>query len=130
MIGEPRAPRRVLLVEDNALNLDMLSRRLTRKGYDVLTALDGESAVSLARAHQPDLVVLDMSLPVLDGLEATRRIKDAPETRDTPILILTAHALVHDRERAFGAGCDDFDTKPVDLPRLLGKMEALLDGRR
>lgn len=130
MSGDPHTPARVLLVEDNALNLDMLSRRLTRKGYEVLTALDGESAVSMTRTHQPDLVVLDMSLPVLDGLEATRRIKDAPETCDTPVLILTAHALVHDRERAFGAGCDDFDTKPVDLPRLLGKMEALLDGRR
>lgn len=130
MSGEYHVPPRVLLVEDNALNLDMLSRRLTRKGYDVLTALDGESAVSMARTHLPDLVVLDMSLPVLNGLEATRRIKDAPETCDTPVLILTAHALVHDRERAFGAGCDDFDTKPVDLPRLLGKMEALLDGRR
>ena len=117
---------RVLLVEDNELNLDMLSRRLTRKGYEVLTALDGERAVALAQAHRPDLVVLDMSLPVLDGLEATRRLKAHPDTGRIPVLILTAHALVHDRDRAFGAGCDDFDTKPVDLPRLLGKMEALL----
>jgi two-component system, cell cycle response regulator DivK len=123
-------PARVLLVEDNELNLDMLSRRLTRKGYTVLTALDGESAVRLTQELRPDLVLLDMSLPVLDGLEATRRIKGDPSVQGTPVLVLTAHALLHDRERAFSAGCDDFDTKPVDLPRLLSKMEALLDARR
>jgi two-component system cell cycle response regulator DivK len=120
----------VLLVEPNELDRDMLTRRLQRRGYAVLTALDGASAVEMTAAHRPDLVLLDMSLPVMDGLEATRRMKAHPDTKQVPVLILTAHALVHDRERAFGAGCDDFDTKPVELPRLLSKMEALLDARR
>lgn len=120
----------VLLVEANELDRDMLTRRLQRRGYAVLTALDGASAVAMTTAHRPDLVLLDMSLPVMDGLEATRRMKAHPDTKQVPVLILTAHALVHDRERAFGAGCDDFDTKPVELPRLLSKMEALLDARR
>jgi two-component system cell cycle response regulator DivK len=120
----------VLLVEPNELDRDMLTRRLQRRGYAVLTALDGASAVEMTAAHRPDLVLLDMSLPVMDGLEATRRMKAHPDTKQVPVLILTAHALVHDRERAFGAGCDDFDTKPVELPRLLSKMEMLLDARR
>ncbi len=120
----------VLLVEPNELDRDMLTRRLQRRGYAVLEARDGASAVEMTAAHRPDLVLLDMSLPVMDGLEATRRMKAHPDTKQVPVLILTAHALVHDRERAFGAGCDDFDTKPVELPRLLSKMEALLDARR
>jgi two-component system, cell cycle response regulator DivK len=120
----------VLLVEANELDRDMLTRRLQRRGYDVLTALDGASGVEMTATHRPDLVLLDMGLPVMDGLEATRRIKAHPDTKQVPVLVLTAHALVHDRERAFGAGCDDFDTKPVELPRLLSKMEALLDARR
>ena len=115
----------VLLVEPNELDRDMLTRRLQRRGYAVLTALDGASAVEMTAAHRPDLVLLDMSLPVMDGLEATRRMKAHPDTKQVPVLILTAHALVHDRERAFGAGCDDFDTKPVDLNRLLEKMVRL-----
>ena len=117
---------RVLLVEDNELNRDMLSRRLTRRGYEVLIAVDGAEGIARARDDRPDIVLLDMSLPVIDGLEATRQLKSDPATRAIPILALTAHALTEDRERAMAAGCDDFDTKPVDLPRLLDKMTALL----
>jgi CheY-like chemotaxis protein len=117
---------RILLVEDNELNRDMLSRRLTRRGYDVVIAVDGAEGVALAESATPDLILMDMSLPVLDGWEATSRLKAASATRAIPIVALTAHAMSGDRERALAAGCDDFDTKPVDLPRLLGKIEALL----
>ena len=120
---------RVLLVEDNEMNRDMLSRRLTRRGYEVAVALDGEQGVAMARSEAPALILMDMSLPGLDGWEATRRIKAAPETRAIPVIALTAHAMAGDREKAIAAGCDDFDTKPVDLERLLGKIEALLGGK-
>jgi CheY-like chemotaxis protein len=119
---------RILLVEDNEMNRDMLSRRLTRRGYDVVMAVDGEQGVAMARSEAPALILMDMSLPGLDGWEATRRIKTAPETRSIPVIALTAHAMAGDREKALAAGCDDFDTKPVDLERLLGKIEALLRG--
>ncbi len=117
---------RILLVEDNEDNRDMLSRRLARKGYDVTLAVDGSEGVAQALSSRPDLILMDMSLPVLDGWEATRQIKAAPETSRTPVIALTAHAMSGDREKAVAAGCDDYDTKPVELPRLLGKIEALL----
>jgi two-component system, cell cycle response regulator DivK len=117
---------RILLVEDNELNRDMLSRRLTRRGYDVLTAADGAEALERARSATPDLILMDMSLPVLDGWEATRRLKADTDTRAIPIIALTALAMASDERRARDAGCDDFDTKPVDLPRLLEKMERWL----
>jgi CheY-like chemotaxis protein len=117
---------KILLVEDNELNRDMLSRRLQRKGYEVVLAVDGDQGVGLAGAEMPDLILMDMSLPVLDGWEATRRLKDTPATESIPIIALTAHAMADDRDRALKAGCDDYDTKPVDLARLLGKIEALL----
>ncbi|MBA3423533.1 MAG: response regulator [Rubrobacter sp.] len=117
---------RVLLVEDNEMNRDMLSRRLIRKKYEVLVAVDGEEGVSMARSEAPDLILMDMSLPVIDGWEATRRLKVSPETQAIPVIALTAHAMAGDREKALEAGCDDYDTKPIELPRLLGKMEALL----
>ncbi len=120
---------RILLVEDNEMNRDMLSRRLTRRGYDVAIALDGEQGVAMARSEAPVLILMDMSLPGLDGWEATRQIKATPETRDIPVIALTAHAMAGDREKALAAGCDDFDTKPVDLERLLGKIETLLKGK-
>ncbi|OXS59967.1 two-component system response regulator [Cohnella sp. CIP 111063] len=116
----------ILLVEDNELNRDMLSRRLVRKGYRVLTAEDGREGVELASSALPDLVLMDMSLPVLDGWEATRMLKSDPRTRSVPVIALTAHAMSGDEKKAYEAGCDDFDTKPVDLPRLLGKIEAAL----
>ena len=119
-------PKRILLVEDNEMNRDMLSRRLQKKGYDVICVADGEAAVATAKAERPDLVVMDLSLPLVDGWEATRRIKADPDTRAIPVLVLTAHAMESDRERAMAAGGDDFDTKPVDLRRLLDKIEALL----
>jgi len=119
---------RILLVEDNEMNRDMLSRRLERKGYQVVLAVDGQGGVEAALAQAPDLVLMDMSLPVLDGWEATRRIKAAPATRHIPVIALTAHAMSSDRARALEAGCDDYDTKPVELPRLLAKIEALLGG--
>lgn len=119
----------LLLVDDNELDRDMLSRRLRRRGFDVLEAVDGAEAVVLTRRERPDLVVLDTSLPVLDGLSATRQLKADSETRAIPVLILSAHALQHDRDQAMAAGCDDFDTKPVELPRLLAKIEALLATR-
>jgi CheY-like chemotaxis protein len=118
----------ILLVEDNEMNRDMLSRRLERRGYDVIVAVDGEDGVARAAADRPDLVVMDMSLPGIDGWEATRQLKAAAETGAIPVLALTAHAMAGDRERAFQAGCDDFDTKPIDLPRLLEKIDALLRG--
>ncbi len=117
---------KILLVEDNELNRDMLSRRLARKGYDVLLAEDGAKGVAAATAERPDLVLMDMSLPVLDGWEATRLLKAAPETRSIPVIALTAHAMSSDREKALEAGCDDYDTKPIELPRLLEKIERLL----
>jgi len=117
---------KILYVEDNEDNIYMLKNRLSRAGFTVVVAVDGGLGVSMAAAEQPDLILMDMSLPVLDGWEATRRIKAAPETRRIPVIALTAHAMSGDRERALAAGCDDFDTKPVELPRLLGKIRALL----
>jgi len=117
---------KILLVEDNEMNRDMLSRRLQRKGYEVLIAVDGEQGVGIAKSESPDLILMDMSLPVLDGWDATRRLKGTPATGDIPIIALTAHAMADDREKALQAGCDDYDTKPVELARLLAKIEALL----
>ena len=117
---------KILLVEDNGMNRDMLSRRLQKKGYDVVMAVDGEQGVAMAEAQAPALVLMDMSLPGLDGWEATRRLKAAAATRAIPVIALTAHAMAGDRETALAAGCDDFDTKPIELERLLAKMEALL----
>ena len=117
---------KILLVEDNEMNRDMLSRRLQKKGYEVVIAVDGEEGVAKARGEGPALILMDMSLPGLDGWEATRQLKAAPETRGIPVIALTAHAMAGDKEKALEAGCDDFDTKPVELPRLLGKIEALL----
>ena len=120
---------KILLVEDNEMNRDMLSRRLERRGYQVAIAVDGEQGVAMAQSEAPDLILMDMSLPVLNGWEAARQLKAASETRAIPIIALTAHAMLGDREKAIEAGCDDFDTKPVELPRLLGKIETLL-GRK
>src|SRR5947207_8723532 len=113
---------KILVVEDNEMNRDMLSRRLQRRGYEVVLAVDGRQGVDLAQVAAPDLVLMDMSLPVLDGWEATRQIKAAPETAGIPVIALTAHAMGGDREKAMAAGCDDYDTKPVELPRLLEKI--------
>jgi CheY-like chemotaxis protein len=118
---------KILLVEDNEMNRDMLSRRLQRRGHEVLVAGNGADGVAKARAEVPGLILMDMSLPVLDGWEATRQIKADPTTSDIPIIALTAHAMSEDRERAISAGCDDYDTKPVEFPRLIGKIDALLD---
>jgi two-component system, cell cycle response regulator DivK len=118
--------QKILLVEDNEMNRDMLSRRLERRGYQIVMALDGQQGVDLARAEKPDLILLDMSLPVLDGWEAARQLKGGNDTRAIPLIALTAHAMSGDREKALEAGCDDYDTKPIDLNRLLGKMEVLL----
>jgi two-component system, cell cycle response regulator DivK len=120
---------RLLLVEDNEMNRDMLSRRLQRKGFEVAIAIDGQQGLDLARAQSPDLILMDMSLPVVDGWEATRRLKADDATRAIPVIALTAHAMAGDRDKALEAGCDDYDTKPIDLPRLLGKIEALLQKR-
>ena len=117
---------KILLVEDNEMNRDMLSRRLTKRGYEVLIAVDGAEALELARAEGPDLILMDMSLPVMDGWEATRELKKTDDTRSIPIIALTAHAMSADKDRALEAGCDDFDTKPVELARLLDKMDQLL----
>jgi two-component system cell cycle response regulator DivK len=117
---------KVLLVEDNEMNRDMLSRRLSRKGYDVITAEDGQTGVDLANTEKPDIILMDMSLPVKDGWNASRELKAEPGTQSIPIIALTAHAMASDREKALAAGCNDYDTKPVDMPRLLAKMEALL----
>lgn len=116
----------ILIVEDNEMNRDMLSRRLERRGYAVLLALDGEMGIDVARANVPDLILMDMSLPVMDGWEATRRMKADDALKHIPVIALTAHAMANDREKALEAGCDDYDTKPIELPRLLAKMEALL----
>lgn len=120
---------KILLVEDNEMNRDMLSRRLLRKGYDVLEAIDGRQGIEMASRELPDLILMDMSLPEIDGWEATRQIKQSPSTGHIPVIALTAHAMSGDRERALKAGCDDFDTKPVDWTRLLGKMQNLLGGQ-
>jgi CheY-like chemotaxis protein len=117
---------RLLYVEDNEMNRDMLSRRLQRRGFEVLIASDGEQGVAMAAAEKPDLILMDMSLPVLDGWQATRRLKAAPDTRRIPIIGLTAHAMATDRDKCLEAGCDDYDTKPVELGRLLEKIERLL----
>ena len=116
----------ILIVEDNEMNRDMLSRRLQRKGYEILIAIDGANGIDVATANRPDLILMDMSLPVMDGWEATRRLKADKALQHIPIIALTAHAMANDREKALEAGCDDYDTKPIELPRLLAKMEALL----
>ena len=121
---------KILLVEDNEMNRDMLSRRLARSGYEVVLAVQGEEGVALARSAAPDMILMDMSLPVLDGWEATRRLKGDPETRDIPVIALTAHAMSGDREKAQEAGCDDFDAKPVEYTRLLSKIQGLLEKRK
>ena len=120
---------KVLLIEDNEMNRDMLSRRLTKRGYAVVMAIDGQQGIDMAVAEKPDLILLDMSLPVVDGWEAAKQIKGNPLSAGVPLIALTAHAMAADRERAMSAGCDDFDTKPVELPRLLGKMETLLKAK-
>jgi two-component system, cell cycle response regulator DivK len=117
---------KILLVEDNEMNRDMLSRRLARRGFNIVIAVDGQQAVAVAQTERPDLILMDMSLPVIDGWEAARRIKAAETTKNIPIVALTAHAMSGDREKAINAGCDDYDTKPVEMPRLLDKMNALL----
>src|SRR5438034_5796204 len=117
---------KVLLVEDNEESREALSRHLTRKGFEILPAADGRQGVEAARAEAPDLILMDMSLPVLDGWEATRQLKAAPQTCGIPVIALTAHAMAGDREKALDAGCDDYDTKPVEFSRLLAKMEAVL----
>jgi CheY-like chemotaxis protein len=117
---------RILIVEDNDMNLDMLTRRLERKGYEVISARDGQAGVEAARSHRPDIVLMDMSLPVLDGWSATRALKSDAETAAIPVIALTAHAMEADRKKAMEAGCDDFGTKPIDLPDLLAKIERLL----
>ena len=117
---------KILLVEDNEMNRDMLSRRLIRKGFEVVMAIDGEQAVALAQSELPDLILMDMSLPVIDGWEATRRVKAADATSNIPIIALTAHAMSGDREKTLNAGCDDYDTKPIEMPRFLEKIDALL----
>jgi len=118
---------KILLVEDNEMNQDMLSRRLLRRGYEIIIAGDGAQGVTMSLSESPDIVLMDMSLPILDGWEATRHIKLNPVTMHLPIIALTAHAMSGDRENALAAGCDDYDTKPVDFKRLLGKIEALLE---
>jgi CheY-like chemotaxis protein len=117
---------KILLVEDNEMNRDMLSRRLMRKGFEIVIAVDGAQGVAMADSEKPDLILLDMSLPVLDGWEAARQLKGKPDTQRIPIIALTAHAMAGDREKALEAGCDDYDTKPIELPRLLDKIAALL----
>ena len=117
---------KVLLVEDNEMNRDMLSRRLIRRGFQVVFAMDGQQGVDLARSERPDIILMDMSLPVIDGWEATRRVKADDATRRVPVIGLTAHAMAGDREKAIEAGCDDYDTKPVELDRLIGKIERLI----
>jgi two-component system cell cycle response regulator DivK len=117
---------KILLVEDNEMNRDMLSRRLVRNGFEVAIAVDGGQGLAMATSEKPDLILMDMSLPVLDGWEATRRVKADPATQSIPVIALTAHAMAEDKEKCLAAGCDDFDTKPVELPRLLGKIQALL----
>ena len=121
---------KILLVEDNEMNRDMLSRRLERRGPQIMIATDGQQGVDMAQRETPDLILMDMSLPVIDGWEATRRLKGMTGTQSIPVIALTSHAMAGDRERALEAGCDDYDTKPVDLPRLLDKITALLEKRQ
>jgi len=120
---------KILLVEDNEMNRDMLSRRLERRGFQVLIAEDGAAGVNLARQENPDLILMDMSLPVMDGWEATRQIKGSEQTRTIPVIALTAHAMAGDEEKAMAAGCDGYETKPIDLPKLLARIEQLLQRR-
>jgi two-component system cell cycle response regulator DivK len=120
---------KVLLVEDNELNRDMLSRRLARRGYDVVFAVDGQQGLEMARSEKPDIILMDMSLPVMDGWEATRRVKADDAIGNVPVIALTAHTMSGDREKALEAGCDDYDTKPVELDRLIEKIERLLGAR-
>jgi two-component system, cell cycle response regulator DivK len=117
---------KILLVEDNEMNRDMLSRRLIRRGFEVIFAVDGQQGVDLAKSERPDIILMDMSLPVIDGWEATRQVKSADATKHVPVIGLTAHAMSGDREKAMEAGCDDYDTKPVELERLIGKIDRLL----
>jgi CheY-like chemotaxis protein len=117
---------KILLVEDNEMNRDMLSRRLKRKGYEVVIAVDGQEGVNMATSESPAVILLDMSLPIMDGWEAARQLKANPDTKGIPILGLSAHAMTPDRDKAIAAGCDDYDTKPVDIKRLLGKIQDLL----
>ncbi len=117
---------KILLVEDNEMNRDMLSRRLTRRGFDVVIAVDGVQGVAMAKSEGPDLILMDMSLPVMNGWDATRALKTDPETQQIPVIALTAHVMTGDREKGIEAGCDDFDTKPVNMPRLLEKIRTLL----
>jgi two-component system cell cycle response regulator DivK len=117
---------KILLVEDNEMNRDMLSRRLERRGFQVVIAVDGQQGVDLAQSETPDLILMDMSLPIIDGWEATRQLKAMAHMRQIPVIALTAHAMSGDREKALEAGCDDYDTKPIELPRLLGKIDTLL----
>ncbi len=123
--GDPMT--KILLVEDNEMNRDMLSRRLVRRGYDVIVAIDGAQGVAVAQTELPDLIVMDMSLPVMDGWQATRQLKALPATRMIPVLALTAHAMSGDREKCFAAGCDEYDTKPIEFERLLSKITVLLN---
>jgi CheY-like chemotaxis protein len=127
--GRKRHMSKILLVEDNEMNSDMLSRRLQRKGHEVLIAMDGAQGIELAQSENPDLILMDMSLPVLDGWEATQQLKAVSETRDIPIIALTAHAMAGDREKCIEVGCDDYETKPVDFSRLLGKIQVLLENK-
>ena len=120
---------KILYIEDNEDNILILKRRLGRQGYEVISAMDGAEGIAMVAEHKPDLILMDLSLPVMDGWEATRRLKAAPETKDIPIIAVTSHAMVGEREKALAAGCDDFDTKPVEFQRLLGKIRALLPGR-
>lgn len=117
---------KILLVEDNEMNRDMLSRRLERKGMEVVVALDGQNGIDMAQTEHPDLILMDMSLPIVDGWEATRHLKANPATQSIPVIALTAHAMAGDREKCLAAGCDDYDTKPIDFARLLGKIQTLL----
>jgi CheY-like chemotaxis protein len=120
---------KILIVEDNEMNRDMLSRRLIRRGYEIVFAVDGSEGVEAAQSHLPDIVLMDMSLPVLDGYDATCRLKSMEATRGIPVIALTAHAMASDRERALKAGCDEYESKPLDLPRLIEKIESLLQRR-
>lgn len=126
-LAKPEIMLKILLVEDNELNRDMLSRRLERKGYQVVLAEDGQQGLKMAQSESPHLILMDMSLPVLDGWEATRRLKADEKTRAIPIIALTAHAMSHDREKAIEAGCDDYETKPIEMAELLEKIKALLN---
>lgn len=121
---------KILYIEDDEMNRDMLARRLEKRGYQLLLAIDGEQGLAMARSENPDLILMDMSLPVLDGWEATRQLKKAPNTVSIPIIALTAHAMADDKQKALEAGCDDYDSKPIELPRLLSKIETLLNDKK